>query len=120
MPLILCNSIIFQDYESQAAEQLPLYDRTKHLGRTLLTQCNQKDVSDLATKIDLMEKRWKNLLSELQKSKTAGKRPKSGEQLREDMLQLRAWFIEAETLLTINPPPNDLVEGFEKVNQALI
>lgn len=92
-----------------------MYDRTKHLGRTLLTQCRPTEVSDLASKLDLIEKRWKGLLLELQKSKTAEKRPKSGEQLREDMLQLRAWFIEAETLLTINPPPRDLVEGFEKV-----
>lgn len=75
------------------------------------------DVSDLATKLDLIEKRWKGLLLELQRGKTAEKRPKSGEQLREDMLQLRAWFIEAETLLTINPPPRDLTEGFEKVSE---
>ncbi|XP_022701395.1 dystrophin-like isoform X1 [Varroa jacobsoni] len=106
------------DYESQAAEHLPVYDRTKHLGRTLLTQCGPVDVSDLASKLDLIEKRWKSLLLELQKSKTYEKRPKSGEQLREDMLQLRAWFMEAETLLTISPPPQDLAEGFEKLENV--
>lgn len=109
--------LVLQDYESQAAEHLPVYDRTKHLGRTLLTQCGPVDVSDLASKLDLIEKRWKSLLLELQKSKTYEKRPKSGEQLREDMLQLRAWFMEAETLLTISPPPQDLAEGFEKARK---
>ncbi|OQR72974.1 dystrophin-like [Tropilaelaps mercedesae] len=106
------------DYESQAAERLPVYDRTKHLGRTLITQCGSVDVPDLAAKLDLIEKRWKGLLLELQKSRTSEKRPKSGEQLREDMLQLRAWFMEAETLLTINPPPRGLADGFEKLENV--
>lgn len=110
----------FQDYESQAAEHLPIYDRTRHIGRSLLTQCGSADVSSLASKLDLIEKRWKNLLLELQKSKTSEKKPRTGEQLRDDMLQLRAWFMEAETLLTINPPPENIQQGFEKVSKQVI
>lgn len=110
---------IFQDYESQAAEHLPIYDRTRHIGRSLLTQCGSADVPALAAKLDSIEKRWKSLLLELQRSKTSEKKSKSGEQLRDDMLQLRAWFMEAETLLTINPPPKNIQQGFEKVGESL-
>lgn len=117
---MLDNDTLFQDYESQAAEHLPVYDRTRHIGRSLLTQCGSADVSKVASKLNLIEKRWKTLLLELQRSKTNERKPKTGEQLRDDMLQLRAWFMEAETLLTINPPPRNIREGFEKVHESFL
>ncbi|CAN7989457.1 unnamed protein product [Ixodes hexagonus] len=101
-----------ESMEKQVTEKMPHFEEVKKMTQQIMEQCSAADGVLLQQKLEGLKRRWKAIILELQSRRERLAVDNSRlEQVKEDMLELKPWLLEAESLLAYSPNEDDDIES---------
>ncbi|KAG8192219.1 hypothetical protein JTE90_014082 [Oedothorax gibbosus] len=95
--------------QNQVSEKMAMIESINVTGHKVLDQCSAPDAILLQEQLDSLNRRWKNLVSELATRKAKLEEDKSTlAVVKDEMEDLTSWLKETETLLCCTPKTTDL------------